>query len=331
MQSPSELTASTPPRVAYVSGGWASNIGNAYYNLGALCALRLAFGASQVCAVPDVATWVWDVTGNFEPLQHLRVDLCFLSGPTLASGMAKRYARVFDSLVKNGTRIGLVSAGAASYSEQERDEVLSFLSRYGRSIACLATRDSSTYRLYQNADWPVYDGICTSMFIDEAVRVPDFNLEPYVVFNFPYRFEPSISMDRDRKVVVSDRWLSGRFDTRVAGMPIVRTRSETYSRDRQRVFDRPNMFYADTPEGFLAIYKNAEYVFAERVHTCAATLALGGRAMYVPRTPRAHDQRRTLFERVGAAGIYQGPVSLDRERMAVEKQALVRFLRESTA
>src|SRR6185503_16685689 len=114
--SSSQTAVGLSPRIGYVSGGWASNIGNAYYNLGALRALRLAFGEEQVCAVPDVATWVWDVTGNFEPLQHVRVDLCFLSGPTLASGIAKRYTRVFDSLVENGAKIGFVSAGAGSYT-----------------------------------------------------------------------------------------------------------------------------------------------------------------------------------------------------------------------
>lgn len=332
MEHPATADRPTGPRVAYVTGGWASNIGNAYYNLGMLHALRRVFGEANVFAVPDVAAWVWSVEDNFEPLRHLDVDLLLLSGPTLAAGMEDRYRSVFDALVERGGRFGFVSAGAAAYTGEERDTVLRFLARYPGRVAGLATRDSDTYGLYRDADFPVHDGICGSMFLDEAVRVPDLDHEPYVVFNFPRAEEPRLRLRDDGSVRVRRRLLArrlpGRVQRELAGMPVIRTQSNPYNRDPRRTFDRPRMFYWDTPEGFLAIYKNARMVFSERVHTCASTLVLGGTAMYVPGSARSRDNRNALFQRLRLDDIYQRPVRLDRSFLEGEKAELLRFLRD---
>lgn len=314
-------------RIGYVSGGWASNIGNAFYNLGMLHALRQVYGDGNVFALPDVAAWVWKVRRNFDPLRHVEIDLLLLSGPTLAHGIEERYLEVFDAQVARGGRIGFVSAGAGTYTTEERDEVLRFLDRYRGRVACLATRDSDTFALYRNADFPVHDGICGSMFLDEAVTVPALDHEPYVVFNFPRRLEPSIRMRPDGSVKIRRRLLTRRFQRRLRGMPVVRTQSAPYTRDPKRTFDRPDTFYWDTPEGFLAVYKSAQLVFSERVHTCAATLVLGSSAMYLPTSSRSRDNRRALLRRIGAGDIYDRPVQLNRPFIAGEKVELLRFLR----
>lgn len=319
-------------RIGYVTGGWASNIGNAYYNLGMLHALGEAFPHAEVFAVPDVATWVWDVRHNFEPLRHAHLDLLLLSGPTLAAGMEGRYREVFDAQVGRGGRIGFVSAGAAEYTPEERDRVLRFLSRYGDAVACLSSRDSDTFELYRDtADFPVHDGVCGSMFLADAVAVPDLDHEPYVVFNFPRRSEPTLRLRADGTVKVGRRKLPGAFQRRIGDLPIVRTQSAPYNRDPGRTFDRRNMFYWDTPEGFLAVYKSARMVFSERVHTCAATLVLGGAAMYVPGSPRSQDKRQALFRRIGVGDIFERPVRLDRDYVDGEKERLLRFLRQEVA
>lgn len=315
-------------RVAYVTGGWASNIGNAYYNIGMLHALGRVFGEDKVFAVPDVATWVWDVDDNFEPLVHVDVDLLLLSGPTLAAGMEKRYRAVFDGMVERGGRIGFVSAGAAEYTEEERNVVLGFLDRYRGRVAGLATRDSDTYELYRGADFPVHDGVCGSMFLDEAVEVPYLDHEPYVVFNFPRPTEPVLRLRRDGSVKVGKRRIPGRVQRRLGDMKVIRTQSAPYVRDPRRTFDRPDMFYWDTPEGFLAVYKSARMVFSERVHTCASTLILGGTAMYIAGSARSRDNRNALFRRLGLGDIHDRPVTLDRDYVEGEKAKLLRFLRD---
>lgn len=314
-------------RVGYVSGGWPSNIGNAFYNLGVLHALRRVYGEEAVFAVPDVAAWVWDVQHNFEPLRHVAVDLLFLSGPTLCHGIATRYRQVFDDLMARGGRVAFVSAGSAAYTEAERDEVVRFLDRYRGRIAGLATRDSETFELYRGLDLPVHDGVCGSVFLDEAVRVPELDHEPYVVLNFPRRLEPRLSLLEDGSVEVTRPRIQA-FQRRIGGMPVVRTRSAPYTRDTKRAFDRRNMFYWDTPEGFLAVYKTARLVFSERVHTCASTLALGGTAMFISGSVRSHDNRRALLHRMGAEDIERRPVRLDRRYVQQEKDRLLRFLRE---
>lgn len=353
-------------RAAYAAGGWATNMGNSYYNLGAMHALRRVFGESSVFMVPDLATWIWPTAkGNFEPLFHLDVDILFLSGPTLAHGIARRYARLFDSLTARGVQLGFVSVGAAAYTADERDEVLAFLNRYAKSVRCMATRDSDTYELYRGrVAFPLYDGVCCSMFLNEVQRLPSFIAPPYVVYNFAREFEPHISLLADGSVRVEQRTDARRPSSlmtrveralprrlrraasralRVLGAPrtkqedtgyqehmgefqVVRTRSESFLRDSEVVFDRPQLFFGDLPEGFLSVYKNASYVFSDRVHTCAATLVLGGRAMYIPGSIRSHDNRRALFRRIGVPDIYDRPVQLGHQFIESEKESLVQFL-----
>jgi hypothetical protein len=298
-------------------------MGNAYYNLGALHALRQVF--EDVSLVQDVTSWIWPAAKSpFESLEHIVADVCFLSGPTLTHGIEGRYRRVFDSLVARGGQVAFISAGAYTYTERERDEVLAFLARYPTGIACLATRDARTFELYSGrCPFPVFDGICCSMFLSEAVRVASLASD-YVVFNFPLHQEPLIEMSGGGDVTVREH--SGRPQDRLNDLPIVRTRSEGFIRDASRVFDRPNMYCGDLPEGFLAVFKSARYVFSERVHTCAATLALGGIAMYVPRTERSRDQRHTLLFRLELDEITKRPMKLSQDVLSREKAALLQFL-----
>jgi hypothetical protein len=311
-------------------------MGNAYYNLGAMHALAQVYGPQNVFMVPDLASWSWDVTGNFELLPFLDVDLLLLSGPTLRADIEQRYGTAFDAIVRRGGRIGFVSAGAAAYSTEERDQVARFLARYGDRLAFVATRDSDTYALFQGVlDAPVHDGICCSMFLKEAVRLPPISLDRYVVFNFG-RQEPRIEIQRDGTLKVTQESVRRGFlsrrrptspQTELDGAPIVRT--ATVRRwDAAKIFYRSNTFYWDTPEGFLTLYAHAHSVFADRVHTCAATLALGGKAMYIPTGERSRDNRRAIFGRLGLDGIYDRPVSLDTALVEKAKQDLLAFLRE---
>jgi hypothetical protein len=132
----------------------------------------------------------------------------------------------------------------------------------------------------------------------------------------------------DRLVSVSTRE-SGRGDQwprRVGDFDIVRTRSASYHRSADLVFDRPDLHFSDIPYGFLAIYKSAEVVFTDRVHTAACALILGGTARFVFSDARFQYGRWSLLERVGAGDVVRMPTRLDQEAISQEKAEMTAWI-----
>ena len=87
-----------------------------------------------------------------------------------------------------------------------------------------------------------------------------------------------------------------------------------------------NTYYSDLPYGYFSILKSAKLVFSDRVHTCAATLIFGGKAMYIKHASRSNDTRNTLFSRIGLPEIYKKPVSLDMNYIESEKHKMFLYL-----
>ena len=95
------------------------------------------------------------------------------------------------------------------------------------------------------------------------------------------------------------------------------------------MFDRPKMHYAMIPHGYLALYKSAELVVTNRVHTAASTLVLGGTARYLPTHARAIDGRWALLDRVGAGEVRDRAIRLIRSLVDEAKERLRAFSRAS--
>jgi len=92
------------------------------------------------------------------------------------------------------------------------------------------------------------------------------------------------------------------------------------------IFNRDNIYYSDLPYGYLSILKSAKKVFSDRVHTCAATLILGGEAMYIKGSKRSSDGRKSIFSRIGLDDIFERPVKLDFNFIKEEKNKMEQFL-----
>lgn len=334
-------------QVAYLGGAWATNIGNSFYNLGILHLLKSVYGESNVYHTPNLAGWFWDSPNCYDVVADVDVDLVVLSGPCFSREL-DMYRPLFERIRAREGKVAFISVGAGNYSSDERQFVADLLNEYMDSVAFVSTRDRNTYELYKDLSCPVLDGICGSMFLDEAVNVPSLERSPYIVLNIDARFEPelrwiggevSIEMVQPpltnrslaQRAVARARRLRAQpkdWPTSVGPYQIVRTQSGVFSRDAAGVFDRPQTHYAVIPEGYLAIYKSAELVITNRVHTTAATLVLGGTARYLTTHARASDGRWALLDRVGAGGVRDRATSLDRSLLEAGKHDLTKFLRD---
>jgi hypothetical protein len=313
--------------IGYVGGFWSTNIGNSFYNIGMLWLLRNIYGEKSVHFVPDPPQVNWSrLNGDYGLIARLEIDLFIISGPILGYGIEKIYSKIFDEITAKGKQIGFVSAGSVRYTEDEAKFVASFLRKY--NVKFVFTRDSETYRLYKDKlNAFIYDGLCTSMFLNDAITPPDIN-EDYVVTNFPYWHEPLLARVGERWLIGRNRGIVLRQQNEVDGLPIVRLQSAgsvpnfRFLRTSKLLYTRGNMYYSDLPYGYLSILKSAKFVFSDRVHSCAAGLILGTKCMYIKGQRRSRDNRNSIFLRLGLPDIYDQPVSLDMSYIEFEKNRM---------
>jgi hypothetical protein len=313
-------------KVGYVAGSWATNIGNSFYNLGALWLLKKLYGSENVFLVPDPPQVYWNnVVNDYSYIKHLDLDLFVFSGPIFNVKIMSKYLRLFDSLHKANKRIGFISTGSAQYSEQESIAISRMLNRY--HLDYVFTRDLETFELYRNKlNCKVFDGICTSMFLNDAINVPNINDE-YFVFNFDRKHEPHLKCI-DGIINVSHNKLF-RKQKKYENIKIIRTVNRSfipnikYLNSSKILYSSENSYYSDLPYGYFAILKNAKIVFSDRVHTCAATIILGGQAMYIKNSKRSNDGRFNIFNRIGCEKIFSEPISINRGFISNEKQKMI--------
>ena len=171
------------------------------------------------------------------------------------------------------------------------------------------------------------------MFLNDAVNIPLVKDE-YIVSNFSYFKEPYIEYKNSRWVYRHTKSLIPKFQTKINNIKVVRPNNSSFIPIFPKfhrgglLFNRENIYYSDLPYGYLSILKSAKLVFSDRVHTCAATLILGGEAMYIKGSIRSKDGRNNLFKRVGVDKIFEEPVMLDFDFINKEKDKMKSFLYE---
>ena len=180
-------------KIGYVGGHWHTNIGNSFYNLGAIDLLK-RINQHSVYFIPDPAQEYWESLKNdYKYIDKLDLDLLIVTGPSFGGKFISAYSSAFESFTKKGKQIAFLSVGAVDYSKKETNDVARFLDKF--NIKFVSTRDSLTYEFYKNRiNAPVFDGICTSMCLDDSISVPDLD-DMYYVYNFDKKTEPIIFKD----------------------------------------------------------------------------------------------------------------------------------------
>jgi len=320
-------------KIALVSGAWSSNIGNAFYNLGGIYLLE-KLNVGEVFFVPETPRWrVYNLTvQDFDLTRYLEVDLIILNGPCFFYRLKEIFEETFNELKKRGVKIGFISAGMMRYTQEEADEVISFLNKF--EPAFITTRDSETFNFFNGKvkNCEVYDGICNSMFLNDAVRVPDLNIKDYYIYNFDADHEPIITFEDNIFKITPYRKKT--FFSKKRKLPqslnekrIIRTSNNSIDSPIEQIYFTDNTYHSDLPYGYISIIKNADTVFSERVHTCATALIMGRKAYFIPIASRSHDNRSYLFKRLKVEEIFQKPTQLDMKYIENEKLKLEDFLR----
>lgn len=347
------------PRIAVLTGYWSTNIGNAFFQIGAAWVLQKVLPHAQIIPIGDQAGY-WNTRQGNPPnsldlVAEMDLDAVVVIGPFCRPEMEGITGQMLRKQRERGAKIIVLAAGMMQYDKATVDLSRRMLRDIEPFI--FTTRDTETYELLGDMAEHAYDGIDVATFVSDAFQPAPLHLPPYVCFNFDQIPEPRIApakdfgprkgTDRSVKYVDGSEWLvrqpklrtelsykhraypfldgllglgSG-VPERVDGRLIVRTDHRYNPFLARKCYRAPNSYVGDVPYSYLNLYAHTTCTFTNRVHAAVATVSFGNPAMLFTRSPRAY-----LLKRLGLDEIKDRPVSLDLAWLRKEKAALMEWL-----
>lgn len=331
------------PKIALSCGYISQNVGNAFFELGALELLGRAVGRQNVSLIGDnPAHWTSNrkskgrPEGGFNWLERMNgIDYLVLQGPELTKNIGLMWDETFTALKRRNIQPIFMSVSFSEYSDSERNTVLQFLQKH--EVPVLSTRDSATFQGLQTAN-PFYDGICSAWFMPwacEPIHLDgrfiastfESRLEPkdlvaaHLEGRNPFLKESEAPVERllgrssalDYLVHLSP--LAKAKNAEASDLDVIRPVHRTNPALPSRIFRDHNHVASDEPFTYLSVYKSAEATYTDRVHAAVASLVFGTPAMLTSKSGRA-----ALLERVGIKLPMLQLATLDEDRLANERE-----------
>lgn len=323
-------------RIVISGGYYATNIGNAFYEIGAKYILENILGKeAEIILSSDKLEIYWSSllrkgTKSFDYTSTYIADYVVILGPMLSSSYLKLWDETFTKLTRNGTKIVFMSAGANDYNNKEYDEVSAFLRTH--KLHALISRDSETYQLYKDFFEYSYDGICCALYCCDYAPKYKLDTGPYVILNFDNCDEPLVVASPDGNLVINGHSYELRhrnpiFNRRYPdflgdGERIIRT-VHTVMPDLIRKKAGQGYYLSDCPYDYLNLYANATAVLTNRVHAAVASIAYGTPVHLTNDSPRGN-----IFRRINCQDIHKTLIVADKNIIDCEKAKLEEAIRE---
>ena len=198
--------------VAYCTGFWCTNIGNAFFSLGVEYVLKKILGEDRVTIVSDFQTYttsygrrLYPDKNQLEYISSLDIDYVVLAGPVISKYFLLLWEEILLKLEKRGIRYIILSAGMMKMTDETLSECKNFFKKHPPYI--FVSREHATFNVFgQFADF-AYDGICFSFFAPNYYIPTKIN-ESYFTLNFDKIKEPKIWQDN----IYSDKIITFNFN-----------------------------------------------------------------------------------------------------------------------
>ena len=347
-------------KVAYSTGFWCTNIGNAFFSLGVEYVLKQVLGEENVTIVSDYQTYttgygkrLYPDKRQLEYLTDLKVDYLVLAGPVISRYFLDLWQNILLNLEHRGIGYIILSAGMMKLDDKSLSKCQEFFKQHPPFV--FVSREKKTFETFGKYAKHAYDGICFSFFAPDYYHPSEIE-KRYITLNFDKISEPQIWADDISKDALfeyngkqyhvkhtglfskmaakTDRFSDAliyatsilpqrkRAD-KIDEYVVIRTDHRFHPHYRKKIYNQHNSFCADLPYGYLNLYANSELTLSDRVHACAVTLAFGHSAMLFAKTNRVG-----LLERVGAGEISEHPVNLNGGKIGLEKLKMIEWLKE---
>ena len=306
-------------KILIINGCWSPNIGNAFVNLGLEVIIKKAFSDCEIVYSSEPNNrWFIYTSGNdlsltnnsFDISSSIQVDLVVWGGMMLTKEFVDTAGEVFLNYSRNNIPILLIGAGADKYSDEEREYVADYLKQI--MLLGLITRDDDTYEMFADYEFlkgKIIKGIDCAFFLSEYAS-PKMNGVPYDVECFDRIPTPYID-HRNKDVVVTHHDSCGIMPTR-------------YLRKSKTLI-------SELPYDYLTVYKNADAIYAERVHACIIGLAYGKRVQLFSDTQRASLFQRVLPEDITLNDLKSYPVYLDINKLKQRQSEVISAIKDLMA
>lgn len=343
-------TPGAGPSLAILAGYWSTNIGNAFFQLGAEYLLKQVCPEANVVFIGDQPGYWNTEIGNppnaLDYAAHVKCDALVILGPFMRPEMEKITAKAMRACHERGGKIIVLAAGMMKYDKDTVALARRLLKETPPFI--FTTRDRETYELYADLAEHAFDGVDVATFVSDLYRPLPHDLPEYVLVNFDQIPEPDFvnvpALSKARKNITPFEWngkvwearqpafrtemsyrartwpfveaflpLPKRPDT-IDGFPIVRTDHRYNPFLPRKTYRWPRSFVSDIPHTYLALYAHTRCTFSNRVHACVATASYGNEAMLFTRSPRAY-----LLNRLGLTTIKEKPTKIDLDFLRREK------------
>ena len=346
-------------KIAYCTGFWCTNIGNAFFSMGVEYVLKKILGEKNVTVVSDYQSYTNSIgkrlfkhPNQLEYISDLDVNYIVLAGPVINKYFLKLWKNTLIELHNKNIGYILLSTGIMKLDEKSKKECLDFFKKYPPYI--MASRDEETYKLLKDYAQNSYNGICFSMFAPDYYNHCKYN-NTYITLNFDKIKEPTIQLttnnDNNKHFIFNgqnylmkypyifnkltaktDRYTdaliyilsmlpSKKINNKIGEYNVIRTDHRFHPHYRKKIYNQNNSFCADLPYGYLNLYANTALTISDRVHACAVTMAFGNSAMLLSKTNRSG-----LLERVGAKNICTEPTKIDLAYLNSEKEKMINWL-----
>jgi hypothetical protein len=308
-------------------GGWVTNVGNAFFDLGSMWAVQQAVeGEPSIHLSSSFSRWTTsklgrspsdflfgrspDVSNVFDTGSMFDADYVIRAGAHLSKRWFDMHGEVLREASANGAKLIFHGVGFSewAYESDEVAEVKRLLGELDPYV--IISRDERTYENLKDIPTYSYNGIDCGFFISD-LHDPMPMREEYVALNFDKTREPDrlASEFSDQMVVRPHHSFWYPWGLR------------NYPTMLSQYYRKQNVFVSDVPHEYLDVYAGAIQTHTDRVHAAVATLVFGGKAKLYFDTDRS-----LLLDRAGAYETENGYLELPLSELKSEKDDQIAFL-----
>jgi len=314
-------------RILYYGGGWPTNIGNSFIDLGAMALLRAAVPTAEIAFASEMLRWFYNYglqkpkrltrrwlykklnTSNypvgmndaFDVAAFIRCDIAVFSGMAMCQDFIKVNGPTISSLHERNIPILLLGTGGDKYNDDEKEAFGYFVEQI-QPLAFIS-RDINSYNLFSNFVKNAFSGIDCGFFLPESYSPFQLVIPPYRILAFDSMPEPNIKNDD--------------------GLMVIRSHHCCFENIPYKYQHHGKTLISDIPYDYINIYSNAEEVHSDRVHACVAALSYGRKARLYHNTPRG-----SLFSVVDAENINKEIIQLDLDSLSLKKMNQIELVRQ---
>ena len=317
-------------KIALFTSVYFNNIGNGFIDLGAEATIKAAMSENdQLIKVSQCANfaasmgktfmlkenpainWMWthimqkfasklhdksyqavNTLEVFSPASMFEFDCLIIPGCVLTVPFFTIYGKLLEKKAAQGCKLIFLGASGNFYTNYEIQYVKEYLKKL--KPYAIMTRDNVAFKQYKEYCDASYNGIDNVFFVNR-LEIPSMKSElgKYDVVNLE---EPKHSQLQKKLV----------YKLQSEGKNIIFSNHKPFPYTKiSKLVKNEKTVISDYPLDYLALYRNVETVYSDRVHACIPTLSFGNNAVLFSDSPR-----KALFENVGIKEISDKPMHL---------------------